>query len=323
MRFDGHTHFVTVGQAIGTPASRSRPWPRLDPDGAAGRARALAGRGRGRRRRFTTIGNWRGYGSVEHGRRPLRSEGALDARVHGLPRRTDARFRLALAIHPGETPDLEALGRERLAAGRPGRGRGHAATLSGVHPRLVRRARHREERLRPVALRLVQRSKRLLPRLGTAGAGAGDRLQPRSCPTGEGLLSFSDLDERRRRRSRRSRARLRAARPARARSSRRSTSTRTGCSAVCSSACRRGQVTPSSAASWSGSSASVSASRARSPALSTAAVRVPDEPRAQELDLRLDGRRREHRLMLKSLGQERAVRRSARRQACVPLRPAA
>ena len=45
MRFDGHTHFVTVGQAIGTPACPV-PTCGLDwiPTAAAGRARALAAR---------------------------------------------------------------------------------------------------------------------------------------------------------------------------------------------------------------------------------------------------------------------------------------
>src|SRR6185312_11936767 len=58
---------------------------------------------------FTSVGNWRGYGSVEH-------EGVhYGQRVHSmrplmeLPQRTDARFRLALAIHPDERKDLAAL----------------------------------------------------------------------------------------------------------------------------------------------------------------------------------------------------------------------
>jgi hypothetical protein len=109
MRFAAHNRFVTVGQAIGTPASPVpdcgldwiptvppivlEEWPLADGPGDA----------------FTTIGNWRGYGSVEqdgvhygqrvHSMRPLMS----------LPRLTQAKLRLALAIHPGETPDLEAL----------------------------------------------------------------------------------------------------------------------------------------------------------------------------------------------------------------------
>jgi hypothetical protein len=109
MRFGAHNRFVTVGQAIGTPASPVpdcgldwiptvppivlEEWPVANGPGDA----------------FTTIGNWRGYGSVEqdgvhygqrvHSMRPLMS----------LPRLTEAKLRLALAIHPDEKPDLEAL----------------------------------------------------------------------------------------------------------------------------------------------------------------------------------------------------------------------
>jgi hypothetical protein len=110
MRFDKHTHFVTVGQAIGTaecpvpacgrqwiaavPPIVLEHWPvadRIDHDA------------------FTTVGNWRGYGSVTyqgvfygqkaHSLRPMIE----------LPRRTQAKFALALAIHPAEEKDLQAL----------------------------------------------------------------------------------------------------------------------------------------------------------------------------------------------------------------------
>ena len=67
MRFDGHTHFVSVGQSIGSPTCRvptcgvswitALPpvhlgsWPRSD--GAEGD--------------YTTVGNWRSYGSIMAG----------------------------------------------------------------------------------------------------------------------------------------------------------------------------------------------------------------------------------------------------------------
>ncbi|MBA2294140.1 MAG: hypothetical protein H0W16_03305, partial [Actinobacteria bacterium] len=67
MRFEGHTHFVTVGLAIGRPGCSvptcGRDWlPTLQPvvlerwpfaDGLVHDA-------------VTTVGNWRGYGSIEH-----------------------------------------------------------------------------------------------------------------------------------------------------------------------------------------------------------------------------------------------------------------
>ena len=110
MRFAGHTHFVTIGQAI----SRSdcpvptcgRSWiPTnqpivLDHWPVAGAITHDA---------FTTVGNWRGYGSIEHqgifyGQKAHSLRPLMD-----LPTRTREKFLLAFAIHPGETTDLTAL----------------------------------------------------------------------------------------------------------------------------------------------------------------------------------------------------------------------
>jgi hypothetical protein len=110
MRFEPHNRFVTVGQALGTSAcpvpTGGRDWITTLPPVVLEHWPAAAGPGDGA---FTSVGNWRGYGSVEldgvhygqrvHSMRPLME----------LPRRTDARFRLALAIHPDERKDLEAL----------------------------------------------------------------------------------------------------------------------------------------------------------------------------------------------------------------------
>lgn len=110
MRFAGHNRFVTVGLALGTPdcvvptcgldwVTTTQPvvlehWP------VAGPITHDA---------LTTVGNWRGYGSIEyegvfygqkvHSWRPL---------IH-LPQLTPDLFSPALAIHPGETNDLAAL----------------------------------------------------------------------------------------------------------------------------------------------------------------------------------------------------------------------
>jgi hypothetical protein len=109
--FDGHTHFVTVGQAIGSPecpvptCGRNwigtlppvvlREWPAATWPPA--------------RDAFTTVGHWRSYGSVGY-------EGVrYGQRVHSfrklieLPRRASARFEVALGIHPDERRDIEAL----------------------------------------------------------------------------------------------------------------------------------------------------------------------------------------------------------------------
>jgi hypothetical protein len=110
MRLAGHTHFATVGLAIGEPScpvptcglpwlATVQPvvlehWPvadRVTYDG------------------LTTVANWRGYGSVEwngvfygqkaHSLRPF----------FDLPARSREPFFLALAIHPDERHDLDAL----------------------------------------------------------------------------------------------------------------------------------------------------------------------------------------------------------------------
>ncbi|HYG33634.1 MAG TPA: hypothetical protein VEC99_02540 [Clostridia bacterium] len=110
MRFAGHTHFVTIGLAIGEPScpvpacgyswlKTLQPvvleyWPQTEPifNGA-----------------LTTIGNWRAYGSIEH-QGVLYGQKAHSLRpLFRLPQVTGEEFKLAMAIHPGETSDLAAL----------------------------------------------------------------------------------------------------------------------------------------------------------------------------------------------------------------------
>jgi hypothetical protein len=115
MHFGGHTHFVTVGQAIGSaecpvptsgldwigtvPPVVLEHWPVThDGDGAGAGA-------------FTTVGNWRGYGSVEHEGHHYGQKAHSMRDLMSIPTRTDAVLRPALDVHPGETPDLEALER--------------------------------------------------------------------------------------------------------------------------------------------------------------------------------------------------------------------
>jgi hypothetical protein len=110
MRFEQHNRFVTVGQALGTPEcpvpTLGRDWIPTLPPVVLDRWPVADGPGEGA---FTSVGNWRGYGSVEqdgvhYGQRVHSMRNLME-----LPGRTDARFRLALAIHPDEHRDLEAL----------------------------------------------------------------------------------------------------------------------------------------------------------------------------------------------------------------------
>jgi hypothetical protein len=110
MHFAGHTHFVSVGQAIGQPdcpvPACGLSWiPTLQPVVLEHwpAAERIVHDG------LTTVGNWRGYGSIEHegvfyGQKAHSLRGFIS-----LPRRTRENFLLALAIHPEETKDLAAL----------------------------------------------------------------------------------------------------------------------------------------------------------------------------------------------------------------------
>ena len=110
MRFDGHTHFVTIGLAIGDAECPvpdcGRTWIRtLQPIVLEHWpvARVL------RHDALTTIANWRGYGSIEHGGVTYGQKAHSLRQFIGLPRRTTEKFRLALSIHHNETRDLAAL----------------------------------------------------------------------------------------------------------------------------------------------------------------------------------------------------------------------
>jgi hypothetical protein len=110
MRLEDHTHFVTLGQSIGREGcdipTCDRDWLGMVhpvvleewPVGSPTNHDA-----------FTSVGNWRGYGSIEH------AGVQYGQRVHsfrdliGLPGRTEAALLLALAIHPEESEDVEAL----------------------------------------------------------------------------------------------------------------------------------------------------------------------------------------------------------------------
>lgn len=108
--FDGHTHFVTVGQAIGTgscplpthglawigsfPPVVLDEWTKVDSIDVDA---------------FTTVANLRSYGPIEH-------EGVhYGQKVHSLraltdlPRRAGGTFLLAMDVHPDDARDRRAL----------------------------------------------------------------------------------------------------------------------------------------------------------------------------------------------------------------------
>ena len=107
---EGHTHYVTVGQAIGRPGCSvptcgldwvgTLPPVVLDHWTVAERVVHDA---------LTTVGNWRGYGSIEHEGIHYGQKAHSLRRFIELPTLTDERFALALSIHPDETRDIDAL----------------------------------------------------------------------------------------------------------------------------------------------------------------------------------------------------------------------
>lgn len=111
MRFDGHTHFVTVGSEIGKPGCTvptcGRTWiPTLQPVVLQQWSVASI---RPEHDALTTIANWRGYGSIEHDGIFYGQKAHSFRKFLDLPMRTNRRFMPAIAIHPDETKDLAAL----------------------------------------------------------------------------------------------------------------------------------------------------------------------------------------------------------------------
>lgn len=110
MRFDGHTQFVTVGLALGADScpvpTGGRHWiPTLPPVvleewAVVDEVRWPA---------FTTVANLRGYGSIDHGGVHYGQKVHSLRQVWGLPGRTAEAFVLAMAVHPGEHEDMRLL----------------------------------------------------------------------------------------------------------------------------------------------------------------------------------------------------------------------
>jgi hypothetical protein len=113
MRFEAHTHFVSIGRAIGSggcdvptcgrewiktfqPVVLER-WPQVAPE------RPFASDS------LTTIGNFRAYGSVEHLGVDYGQKVHSLRRLMDLPRRTSQQFELAMSIHSDETNDLHLM----------------------------------------------------------------------------------------------------------------------------------------------------------------------------------------------------------------------
>jgi hypothetical protein len=110
MGFSNHTHHVTVGQAIGTPdcpiPTGGISWiPTLQPVVLDLWSRSS----RVTEDAFTTVANWRGYGSAMYEGVHYGQKAHSLRKFISLPKDTGERFLLAMAIDPGEEKDVEAL----------------------------------------------------------------------------------------------------------------------------------------------------------------------------------------------------------------------
>jgi hypothetical protein len=111
MGLELHTHHVTVGLALGRESCpiptcglqwiHTLPPVALDlwPAGSAIADDAA----------FTTVAHWRSYGSIDHDGLHYGQRAHSLRELIELPRVSDARFQLALGIHPDEEGDLAAL----------------------------------------------------------------------------------------------------------------------------------------------------------------------------------------------------------------------
>jgi hypothetical protein len=195
VRFDGHTHFATVGQRIGNPdcdiPTCGRTWIRTLPPVvlehwpfAAAAPRPV----------FTTVGNWRSYGSIERRGVLFGQKAHSFRRLVTIASSSTHAFEVALAIHRDERNDLAALRRHGWRLIDPSR---TVATASGYR-RFVRSS---------YAEIGIAKSGYVVSRCGwfsdrsacylASGRPvlAQDTGFDVALPTGEGLLAFADERE--------------------------------------------------------------------------------------------------------------------------------
>lgn len=195
MGFDSHTHFVTVGQLLGSndcavptcgrnwiptlPPVVLESWPLWDGPSTAP---------------FTTIGHWRSYGSIEHegihyGQRAHSLRGLIE-----LPNRVKGQFELALGIHLDEVDDLEALRRNDWSLVDP-------IAVAGTPDQYASYIRRSEAELGIAKSGYVRSRSGWFSDRSACYLASGRPVVAQETgfgavlPVGEGLLSFATLDE--------------------------------------------------------------------------------------------------------------------------------
>jgi hypothetical protein len=194
MGFDLHNRFATVGLALGEAEcpvpTCGREWTKTLPPVFLPRWQRATEPGVA----FTTVGNWRGYGSVEwQGKRYGQKAHSL-RKLLTLPQLTSERLAPALAIHPEETDDLGALHHHGWELADP-------VAVAGSPARYAKFVRASKGEIGIAKEGYVEShcgwfSDRSACYLASGRpAVAQDTGFPRHLPTGEGLLAFATAEE--------------------------------------------------------------------------------------------------------------------------------
>lgn len=195
MRFDGHTHFATVGLELGSPRCTvptcGIDWIRTLPPVVLSEWVSCA---EAPRRHWTTVAHWRGYGSIERNGISYGQKAHSFRPLFPLPPRTGERFEVALDIHSDEESDLRALKANGWSLVDP----------TDVAGDPLRYRRFVQESAAEVGIAksgyVVSHSGWFSDRSACYLASGRPVIAQNTgfdahLPTGTGLLSFSDLDE--------------------------------------------------------------------------------------------------------------------------------
>ena len=195
MGLDRHDRFVTVGQAIGEPGcsvpTGGLDWIKILPPVVL---EHWPVRTAPSRPEMTTVGHWRGYGSIEHGGIHYGQRAHMARSLMRLPLMTDQTFLLALAIHPDEVADLETLAANGWLTVQPD----DVAFDTSSYRRFV--GESRAEIGIPKSGYVVSRSGWFSDRSACYLASGRPVITAstgfeRSLPVGEGLLAYHDVEE--------------------------------------------------------------------------------------------------------------------------------
>lgn len=195
MGFARHTAFATIGHGLGIGESPvptcGLPWVSTLPPVVLSHWPVSSIPDCGA---FTTVANWRGYGSIEHGGVFYGQKAHALRELITLPAKTSGRLSLALAIHPGEATDLQALAAHGWELANPA----HVADTPDRYRNFVQRSRGeiavaKTGYVRSACGWISDRSVCYLA--SGRPVVAQDTGLGRVVPTGEGLLTFGTVDE--------------------------------------------------------------------------------------------------------------------------------